>query len=356
MPLQFLPIIKAFVPSALGGLSDYLRRSLLPPAPSTTATSVPYTPPFIGGQTSGVSYEVRGNHIKTLSDGTRTDFGNVATTPINGAITAIIGINRNGSSVWLVRNAAGQEVISRSIGNAGDSVATWENITIKRLDGVSETALPPPNPNPTPPLSSDGIPTSPPPNIIGGGLTVIQGTAIVPVPSFAAALAAALAAARTAVDALTAIRAIADAIDTLTDLLKKLKDNLDNPDEDRAPDGTKTVIRYNFGSISKDGFLRLYPDQNTQKLKCSYIDIQVLSIPVGYGRYFGSLSPNFYRFRSLGHISFVSPTFGIIETRQVDFSRISLECPETAYGFFYHLGLEGAILANASGFYVKIEK
>jgi hypothetical protein len=142
-----------------------------------------------------------------------------------------------------------------------------------------------------------------------------------------------------------------DAIKLIGDTVDAIKDWLD--DKDRDDDSKKELYLHDYGSIRKDGFLRLYPDGGIEGFKPIYIDLQLLSIPIGYGKYFGNLSPNFYRFKSLGHISFVSSSFGVLENHELAFSRVSLAVPELAYGFFYHLGLDDSIRANVSLFYLR---
>lgn len=363
LPASVLPLIVRLSPYILGGL-DYLRRELLPSAPVSAPVGEPYTPPFGGGQCN-VAYWVQvaagienGAIVYQWTTGTaafnRDQLSPSPTTPVQGGVKGLTYTTQ--SNGWNCIAQGGSSSVSFFVPNFGQTSSFPPRIEqVRRQDGGVDNCGDLSNPNPPPPVGSDGIASSPVPNVEGEGLKVVQGIAIPPVPNFAAALAAALAAARAATDALSAIKAIADAIDALTNLLNKLKDALDNKDKDED-DKAKSVFRYNFGSLSKDGFRRLYPDENTSKLMCSYIDLQILSIPVGYGKYFGSLSPNFYRFKSLGYISFVTPTFGVMEVREIEFARVSMEVPENAFGFFYHLGLDGAIFANASGFYVKEER
>jgi hypothetical protein len=137
-------------------------------------------------------------------------------------------------------------------------------------------------------------------------------------------------------------------------LLDRLKDYLDK--EDGKEEGKRQVLSYNFGDIEKDGFLRLYPSNSFQGSICEQLDILVLSIPLGYGKYFGRYSPNWYQYKRLGHISFVSASFGVIETHPIEFGRVSLQVPSNAIGFFYNFGLDGIIRANASAVYTQIKE
>ena len=346
----------------LAGLS-FLRRALLPESPATSGVRDIYVPPFTGGQAAGVQYffgysvyfldgngniegeeQVRCNW-NNGSDNFENPTGGYSSPILTGPIGTPV-LTPNGFKLF---NQAGQEVYFTQLGSSW----RFARIKIGRIDGLPDNSGPPPDNSIPPPVAGDGIAESPNPNVEGDGLKIVQGSPIVAVPSFAAALAAALAAAKSAADALSAIKSIADAISSILDLLNKLKDFLDGKDD---PNSRKSIIRYDFGSISKDGFLRLYPNLNSNGIQASYLDIQILSIPIGFGKYFGNKSPNRYRYQSLGYISFVSPSFGIMEVREIEFNRVSFVVPNDAIAFFYHLGLDGEIKANATGFYIKEEK
>jgi len=345
----------------LAGLS-FLRRALLPESPPTSGVRNVYVPPFTGGQEAGVQYffgfsiyfldgngnilreEVRANWNNGSDNFEQTTSGLFNAPILSGPIGSPVRVV-NGFKLF---NTAGQEVFFTQLGQ------DWRfaRIKIGRTDGQPDNSGAPPDNSIPPAVGGDGIADSPNPNIERDGLKIVQGSPIVAIPSFAAALAAALAAAKSAADALTAIKSIADAISSILDLLKKLKDFLDGKDD---PNSRKSIIRYDFGSISKDGFLRLYPNLNSNGIQASYLDIQILSIPIGFGKYFGNKSPNRYRYQSLGYISFVSPSFGIMEVREIEFNRVSFIVPNDAIAFFYHLGLDGEIKANVTGFYIKEE-
>lgn len=340
--------LAAIATYALGGL-DYLRRLLLPPAPSTNPVAPPYNPPFLGGQCEinyRIPYSIRG------ADGS---VRNRITGVYSGKITNIEPVDYTsqgqrfrGFRVYYSNGALNSLIVSSF--NDGDEIPVLG--ALQPQDGSVDNCGDLPNPNPTQPIPDGGIPFSQAPNL-DNSVVVKQGSPIVVIPDFLTALAAALAAAKAAADALAGIKSIADAIASLADLLKKLKDKLDKGDKE---DRTKTVLRYDFGSVSKDGFLRLYPQDNTKEIEFSYLDLVIDPPPPKLGKYLGSLSPNYYRYADLGYIAFVSPTFGVIEVQKIEFCRVSLNAPPNAYGFYYHLGLDASVKANATGFYVKYEE
>jgi len=329
-----------------GGVSsalDYLKRALLPPAAEATPLDEPYTPPFTGGQCN-TSYRVFTSSV-SLPSGVRG--APRLTFVTSNRITGIVPFNDEGGSSGIRLFEQGStspqvDSINASFGR------DFQVESIVRADGLADSCGNLPNPNPAPPISGSGIAEAgQPPDLEEDAEPVYEGSPLVAVPSFAAALAAALAAARAAATALEAIAAIADAISAISRLLDRLKEFLDGEEgnEDRS------ISRFDFGSIEFDGFLRLYPDVNLLGFKAELLDLQFLSIPTYYGKYFGDKSPNFYRFKELGYIAFVSPTFGVLSQVPLEFGRCSIPIPEDSIGFFFHLGLEGGIVANVSAFY-----
>lgn len=350
--------LRALLPYALGAL-EYLLRPLLAPAPITQPVAAPYTPPFAGGQCADL-YNVTVRRYYTRTNSGELDNGTLTLTvrgPITGTGFRQIGQNGNGKTYeWFISCQGGANIQQVStIGDFGGNIiasgrAPIENIV--RQDGASSDSCGNvANPNTANPTSSTGLADSGSPNLDNDDV-VQAGVPVIAIPSFLSALLAALQAAKSAADALAGVRAIADAIEALADLLNGLKDNADK-DKKEKDKNNKEISRHDFGSIRYDGYLRLYPSTNVSDKEATYIDLQLLSIPVWYGKYFGTRSPNFYRFKSLGYISFTSPTFGIIETKEIEFSRMSLNVPANASGFFYHLGLDGAIVGNVSAFYIK---
>lgn len=322
---------------------DYLRRQLLPEVPTTEPVGEPYTPPFEGGQCL-TTYILKVSFVIVATGERITPYDALT---VSGKIESIEPFNNeNSTSGVRVRHGGGVATVSGSSSFYRD----YEVNDIRRSDGQADSCGNLPNPNPAPSVGSDGIATSPAP-VYDGDDSLVLGAPLVALPSIAPAIQALAAAAAAAGSALAAAVEVAKALEKVGDFLEKLKDYLE--DKDKEDDTKKALFKHDYGSIRKDGFLRLYPIGEIDGFKPVYVDLQLLSIPIGYGKYFGQLSPNFYRFKSLGYISFVSSSFGILETREIEFSRTSLNVPDNAYGFFYHLGLEDAIRANVSLFYLK---
>ena len=339
---------------------DFLRRLLLPSAPPTSPVSPPYTPPFSGGQCVGRPYQLE-----------------VGWTDSRGAVYAVFG---NDNSSGITTPYPESLIRSQGMGVSGkiDSITSFVRLGTSTawrmtINGVFVNFIPSgspsspvirrvfsvgftdncgdiPNPNPAPPVASDGLADSAPLAVVDDEELVI-GAPLVTIPSIGAIVAAIAAAVRVASDALAAIKELVNAIETIGEILDKIRDWIEDRDKDN--DKKKSLYRHDYGSVRKDGFLRLYPNGEHNGFSPQYIDLQLLSIPISYGKYFGELSPNFYRFKSLGHISFVSPSFGVLSTHELEFSRISLNVPDNAFGFFYHLGLDDTIRANVSLFYLK---
>ena len=327
-----------------GNLADYLRQGLQPPAPSTEGVGEPYTPPFEGGQCPVVyAFDIT---FLVVATGERS-------APVGGSVQAPIGNietfeDRNGAAGIEVTGASGTAVYSFG---SKDFYRDYQLSNLRRADGLPDNCGDLPNPNLPPSPAEDGLAQSPPPDL-EDDRNLATGAPLVLLPSIAPLIAAAAAALGAAADLAGKAAALMDALAAIADALDRLagKENDKEPEEDEK----KSLFKHNYGSVRKDGFLRLYPNGEVEGFEPMYIDLQLLSIPIGYGKYFGKLSPNFYRFKSLGHISFVSASFGILETHEIEFTRTSLNVPRGAYGFYYHLGLEDVIRANVAMFYLKI--
>jgi len=335
------PFMLPLAAAALG--LDFLRRLLQPQAPNTTPVAAAYIPTFTGGQCEG-GYTVF-IRFTTLPSGTSSAPFQLGA--VTGKITGVEAYNdREGRS--------GIEVKAGSQTLQFDVIATQGRDFVidrfQRTNGQPDNCGDLPNPNPPPLVSSDGLADSAPLAVIEDEELVI-GAPLVTIPSIGAIVAAIAAAVRVASDALAAIKELVNAIETIGEILDKIRDWIEDRDKDN--DKKKSLYRHDYGSIRKDGFLRLYPSGEQNGFSPQYVDLQLLSIPISYGKYFGNLSPNFYRFKSLGHISFVSPSFGVLSTHELEFSRISLTVPDNAFGFFYHLGLDDTIRANVSLFYLR---
>jgi hypothetical protein len=215
-----------------------------------------------------------------------------------------------------------------------------------------------PNPNPSPSPSTDGLAQSTPPNFATGSTILNQGQAVADDGSDSLLSSANSQAAQAGVLAPTdiggalakiagALAALAQYLQLLQELIKLLKKLLAK--------GNKTTFRYDYGSIQRDGFIQLYPSPPPPEVQALYLDIRFTSVPIGKGKLFGDKSPHRYKYETLGSIRFVSDTFGVLRIHELEHIRNSIEIPELAFGFFYHLGLDGVSMANASGYFLKEE-
>lgn len=320
--------------------ANYLAGLLLGDPPATTPQSPSYTPPFTGGQCS-FNYAV---HISTKQGGAYQD---PFTVNLQGAIGAPV---HNGGNSWSIPYANGTFDVTSQ-----DTPILTVSPNPSQADNCGDV----PNPNPAKPISDGGTPNANAPNISGNGQPIITGN---PTPddgsqgvsntgkqnfSDAGALAPTDAAGALAKVAAGLIKVLEylELLKKIIDLLNKLLDK-----------GNKTSLRYDFGNLHNDGFVRLLPEPPDTDLQCIYLDLIATEIKPARGKVFGSLSPNYFKYEPLGRVEFVSRTFGILETHDVSFQRVSLAVPELAYGFYYHFGLDGVIKFNASGFYLKTEK
>lgn len=338
------------IPLAAGVIGlDYLRRLLLPPVGNTSPVGAPFTPPFPGGQCVGAQYTFKIDYRVDINGVDTSIFGFARDENAVGPFRGVEVVDAGSSYQWYLLDGNGRTFLYGFPKNPSRTNARAIISNVVRTNGLDNCGNLP-NPNAAPPIGSDGLAS-------GGGVTastgspLVQGAPIVAIPSIKAIVTAIGSAVRAAVDVLSALKDVMDAINAIGGILDAIRDWIDGQEKDKPKN--KNLFRFDYGSIKKDGFLRLYPEGEIQGFEPTYIDLQLLSIPIGYGKYFGELSPNFYRFRSLGHISFVSSSFGVLETREIEFSRTSLNVPSNAYGFFYHLGLEDAIRANVSLFYLQ---
>ena len=385
-----LPVI--ILGSLALALADYLyRRFLAPPVPSTTPLSAPYTPPFTGGQCVGIQYRITYNQSAHRPD--YTDDITNATIVLNGAVS----IQRTVQGEQQQLKIFGGGVIANTLAWLDYRFDDPVILSVLRTDGLIDNCGDIPNPNPALPIGGGGLAQSPPPilypppnnpnnnffTLVAGIAAVAAAAATAAVAAAAAAAAAAEAAAVAAVAAAEAAaaasvagsaaassaasqaslaaaigkiaQAIAEIVKLITGLEKEIR-KLKTKEADKDKEKAENVVRYDFGSANRDGFLKLYPESNPDTFKATFVDIQIFNIPTGSGKYFGEKSPHYYKYKSLGQIHFVSPTFGILESREIDFARLSLNVPDNCFGFFYHFGLDGIVSANISGFYTKTEK
>ena len=341
---------------------DFLRSvpSLLAPKPTTLG--LPYSPPFNGGQLIGVEYIVT---VKATFSGGEVQFSrgrnpansigelqasyNSVTGKINGA--TIDPPDGFGTVAYRINGAVQNYFQALNFRNS--RVDAIQIISITRVDGQADSNENLPNPNPNPSINDDGLftPNNP---VIGDENGTVNPAAIILSPAAPliliggglAAAAAAAAAAQAASDALAAIKKVAEALDALKELWKKLQEFLEEWEKDRPKN--RDIVRQTYGSIEGDGAIDFYPLRN-KNFAAIQVDIVVTEIPLGFGKYFGSMSPSRYRYKELGYISFYSINKGIIETHSIQFKRSSLAIPKTAIGFIYHFGLDNKIKGFAFG-------
>lgn len=237
--------------------------------------------------------------------------------------------------------------------------SVWTFQILGRSDGQSDTCGNTPNPIPSPAIPDDGLFNPSNPRIADDNGT-LNPAAIVLAPAaplvlingLGTAIGAALAAARAAASALDAIQKVAEALEGLGKLWDKLQEFLDEWEKNRPK--KRDIVRQTYGRILGDGALDFFPNNNT-KFQAIQLDVVITNIPIGFGRYFGNLSPSRYRFRELGYIAFYSVNQGILEVHSIQFKRTSYQIPELAVGFIYHLGLDEQIKGYAFGTF-SVEK
>ena len=352
MIIWIAPVL-GFLRSALPYALLFLRSipDLLAPKPSPV--SAPYTPPFTGGQCL-TQYRITWSSF--FED--NTPFQSNQQIVLNGAF---VGVKFFESSSTYPNS--GWYFVSQS-GTARNFVTN--NPTVKivvqsvvRVDGLADNCGNLPNPNTPPAIPDDGLfnPTNPRigddnGNLNPAAIVLAPAAPLILINGLGAAIGAALAAARAAGSALDAIQKVAEALEGLGKLWDKLQEFLDEWEKNRPK--KRDIVRQTYGRISGDGALDFFPDNNT-KFQAIQLDVIITNIPIGFGRYFGNLSPSRYRFKELGYIAFYSTNQGILEVHSIQFKRTSYQIPELAVGFIYHLGLDDQIKGFAFGTF-SVEK
>ena len=336
------------------GYVDFLRSipSLLAPKP-IPLDSVPYTPPFTGGQCAGISYRV---HILMAYNGNYNQFPYRWSYVQVGSISPPSILELFGGSAFAFLKPDGTRLGGENFDNTR---RTWKIEYVDRIDGLADNCGNLGNPIPAPSIPDDGLfsPTNP---VIADDNGTVNPAAIVLapalplilIPAILAGYGAALAAAKAASDALEAIKKIAEGLESLKDLWGKLKEFLDEWEKNRPK--KRDVVRQTYGQLIGDGALDFFP-VNNQKYQSIQLDVVITTIPIGFGKFFGSFSPHRYRYKELGYIAFYSTTQGILEVRTLEFKRTSLQIPKLAVGFIYHLGLDDQIKGYAFGTF-SVEK
>ena len=339
---------------AASGIADFLRSipSLLAPKPSPLGGA--YTPPYTGGQCVGILYNYRVTFIDA-GYGTTAYFPSASTFAQQyGALN----IYASKTDFWRVRlrsNGGAEQILYYG----GNGVITITNVEISRADNQPDNCGNLPNPTTPPSISDDGLfsPNNPTVgdnngNVNESAIVLAPALPLVLVSAILAGYSAAMAAAAAASDALAAVKKIAEGLDALKTLWEKLKEFLDEWEKNRPK--KRDIVRQTYGRILGDGALDFFPNNNT-KFKAIQLDVVITNIPIGFGRYFGSLSPSRYRYKELGYIAFYSVNQGILEVHSIQFKRTSYQIPELAVGFIYHLGLDEQVKGYAFGTF-SVEK
>ena len=333
------------------GVVDFLRSipSLIAPKPDPIGS--PYDPPFLGGQIDTEWYVVF-----TYDHTQQTIYDDSISFNSAGRIESTNAILVNGIVQSITAVAGGVRIVTSrqtSLRMAGSSAFVPIIITARlyRVDNNPNTGGNLPNPTPAPSIPDDGIfkPNNPyitdSNDVVNPSAIVLApGLPLVLVPLISSAIAAALAAARAAVDALEAIKKIAEALEGLGKLWDKLKEFLDEWEKNRPK--KRDITRQTYGRIEGDGALDFFAP-NSKTVQAIQLDVIVTNIPIGFGKYFGNMSPSRYRYKELGYIAFYSTNQGILETHSVQFKRTTLQIPPLAVGFIYHFGLDNQIKAFA---------
>lgn len=333
------------------GVGDFVRSIPSFFAPKPEPIGLPYNPPFLNGQvdTEWISIFDFDNTQQTIYDDFISFNANGTPATYNGLLVRGI-VNSVTPESGGVRIITSRENVFKPAGNSS-FVPIILSAKFYRLDGNPNQGGQQPNPNPIPPIGDDGLfkPNNP---TISNENDVINPAAIVLAPALplvlvtaiAAGYAAAMAAAKAASDALEAVKKIAEGLEALKSLWDKLKEFLDEWERSRPK--KRDITRQTYGRIEGDGALDFFAP-NSKKVEAIQLDIVVTNIPIGFGKYFGSLSPSRYRYKELGYIAFYSVNQGILETHSLQFKRTTLEIPKLAVGFIYHFGLDNQIKAFA---------
>ena len=351
------------------GIGDFLRSIPSYFAPKPTPLGAPYIPPFTGGQCA-TPYHIRvAGRVFDPTGLLRTTIADATGTPANfnlvtkqGAITDVSPSNSpstNGGQTGFKYTANGVTSFYGVSGYGDGTTIILDSIAVVRADGSTVECGNLPNPTPPPSISDDGLfkPTN---TYITDSNDVVNPASIVLAPALPLVLVAAitggymaaLAAAKAASDALEAVKKIAEGLEALKKLWDKLQEFLDEWEKNRPK--KRDITRQTYGQILGDGALDFFAP-NSKKVEAIQLDIVVTNIPVGFGKYFGSMSPSRYRYKELGYIAFYSVNQGILETHSIQFKRTTLEIPKLAIGFIYHFGLDNQIKAFAFGTF-SIEK
>ena len=341
--------------------ADFLRSVPNFFAPKPTSLDTPYTPPFTGGQCEGVGYlvDVRADFYRPSTGNTIVNYigGQIEVT---GKVLGAVARRDSAGRPSLIVLTSGGEVVQNTSGDTDLEYRNPRILSVVRSNGAADTCGDLTNPNPPPSIADDGLfnPTNPNIGDDNGNLNpsaIVLAPFIPPLvilPFIIGAYNAAVDAAKNATDVFNKVDKIIDVLDTLDNLFDKINKDLDDKKKDDPRN--RDIVRQTYGRIIGDGALDFFPDNNT-KFQAIQLDVVITNIPIGFGRYFGSLSPSRYRYKELGYIAFYSVNQGILSTHSIQFKRTSYQIPELAVGFVYHLGLDEQIRGFAFGTF-SVEK
>lgn len=343
---------------SISNVAGFVAEFLSPAPPSQNGDIIPFEPPFLGGQCSGGYFieakatypngTIQWGYLNGNSSVQRSESeiraGSIAIAGTVNSIEQFVQFNGSG-----LRFNGGERSIF--FGFQGNEYAS--SIEVNRLIPIafpSDSCGNLPNPNPSPPTPESGISKAPFPDIDSGGEILVEGIAPLALP---AGLAGALQALGAAANLAALAGALAGALQALDEAARgRNNEGEPDPDDKEDPDGKPSKIRYTYGFIEGDGYINLYPEDNN-RYEGIYLDIILSNIPVGFGKEFGNKAPHRYKFRKLGWVAFVSPSFSLFNFEELQFVRTCLPIPEGAVGFYYHLGLDKEINGGAVGYLNK---
>lgn len=356
-PLAIASDVASFLYNNAANIIGFVGNLFREPVDEAQLYEAPYVPPFQGGQCTFL-YDVSCTFTRNIQ-GIPSQSGTFTNTYRRagkiGAPQVFNGIASNGLKQVRISFSYASGTAIQDVANTSNIQATAQtsisisSFTVTAVNGVDNCGnlSNPNNPNN---INDSGLAKNGYPNL-DSSETLVEGIAPLALsPSLAAALAALAGATAAGLGAATAA--------ALAELAKQIGGggggDRPNPDGDNPDDtdGKPERVRFTYGLLRRDGYLNLYPQDNNE-WEGIYLDILVEDIPPAYGKYFGSKSPNYYEYRRLGHIVFVSPTFTSFGFTELRFRRNCIPIPSGAIGFAYHLGLDGAVSAVAIGYYNK---
>ena len=282
--------ISNWIGQRIGDLQNFLGLS---PAPSTTPSEQisNWSPPFNGGQCSGVMYRVQGIDIVTNEPSP-----NSFDVTVPGKIGAPSSITQSGFTFYGFTYNNGSQFYNRGGANwygIGKDVVGVTITSVTRADGLPDTCgnIPNPSPQPTLPYEQGGANAANPYN--SNQLdTVYEGLPLALPTNLLGVLAGLASLIGGALDALDGIKKIGDAIGTIQKLLGLLLK--DKERRDRAnPIFKKKLIGFWREIVDDDGYISFNQIPIGLKFAIPYaIQIVVESFPSTASRLLGTKSPD----------------------------------------------------------------